>query len=187
VHLSRADGRQRVWRRQGKRYAEACVLQYNPWGGGSIHVWGGITCNNKTRLVVFDRNVNAQVYVNQVLADVVVPFMQNNFPHGDGTLQQDGARPHPARVTQQFLAQHNINVLEWAAMSPDMSPIEHLWDELKRHVYARAKPPTNVNQLREAVIEEWENIPQQLISNLVRSIRRRCISLINANGGFTQY
>jgi len=129
VQLSRADGRQRVWRHQGERYAEACVLQYSPWGGGSIHVWGGTTCNNKTLLVVFDRNVNAQVYVNQLLADVVVPFMQNNFPHGDGTLQQDGARPHTARVTQQFLAQHNINVLEWAAMSPDMSPIEHFWDE----------------------------------------------------------
>jgi len=38
VHLSRANGRQCVWRRQGERYAEACVLQYNPWGGGSIHV-----------------------------------------------------------------------------------------------------------------------------------------------------
>ena len=62
-----------------------------------------------------------------------------------------------------FLAQHNINVLEWAAMSPDMSPIEHLWDELKRRVNARAQSPTNVNQLREAVIKEWENIPQQLI------------------------
>ena len=101
---------------------------------------------------MFDRNVNAQVYVNQVLA--VVPFMQNNFPHGEGTLQQNGARPHTARVTQQCPAQHNINVLEWAAISPDMSPIEHLWDELRRRVYARAKPPTNDNQLREAVIEE---------------------------------
>jgi len=65
-------------------------------------------------------------------------------------------------------------------MSPDMSPIEHLWDELKRRVYARAQPPTYVNQLREAVIEKLENLPQQLISNLVRSMRRRCISLINA-------
>jgi len=108
---------------------------------------------------VFDRNVNAQVYVNQVLADGIVSFMQNNFPHCDGKLQQDGARPHTTRVTQQFLAQRNINVLEWAAMSPDMSPIDHLWDELKQCVYARAQPPTNVNQLREAVIEEWENIP----------------------------
>jgi len=78
-------------------------------------------------------------------------------------------------------------VLEWAAPSPDMSSIEPLLDELKRRVYARAQPPTNVNQLREAVIEEWENIPQQLISDLVRSMRRRCIALINANGGFTHY
>jgi len=85
-----------------------------PLGGGSIHVWGGITCNNKTRLVVFDRNVNAEVYVIQVLADFVLPFMQNNYPYGDGTLQQNDARPHTARATQQFLAQHNINVLEWA-------------------------------------------------------------------------
>jgi len=46
----------------------------------------GVTCNNKTRLVVFDRKVNAHVYVNQVLA-VVVPFMQNNFTQGDGILQ----------------------------------------------------------------------------------------------------
>jgi len=136
---------------------------------------------------VFDRNVNAPVYVNQALADVVVPFMQNNFPHCDGTLQQDGARQHTARVTQQFLTQHNTNdnVLDWAAMSPDMSPIEHVWDELKRRVYARAQPPVNVNH--EAVIEVWKNISQQLISNFVRSMRRCCIALINSNGGFTHY
>ena len=108
---------------------------------------------------MFDRNVNAQVYANQVLTAGIVSFMHNNFSHCDGKLQQDGARPHTTRVTQQFLAQRNINVLEWAAMSPDMSPIDHLWDELKQCVYARAQPPTNVNQLREAVIEEWENIP----------------------------
>ena len=99
---------------------------------------------------MFDRIVNVHVYVNKVLANVA-PFVQNNFPNGGGTLQQHGARPHTARVTQDFLAQHNITVLEWAAMSPDRSPIDHLWDELTRRVYARAQPPTNVNQFREAV------------------------------------
>ena len=59
----------------GERYAEACVQQYNPSGGGSIHGCGGITCNNQTRIVVFDQTVIANVYENQVLADVVVPFM----------------------------------------------------------------------------------------------------------------
>ena len=41
---------------------------YSPWGCGSIHVCGGITCNNKTR-IVFNRNVNAHVCVNEELAD----------------------------------------------------------------------------------------------------------------------
>jgi len=103
VRVSRADGRQHVWRRRHERYADACVLQYNPWGGGSIHVWGGITRHNRTRLVVFNRNVNANVYTNEVLANVVVPFMQDTFPEGNGILQQDGARPHTARATLQFI------------------------------------------------------------------------------------
>ena len=38
-----------------------------------------------------------------------------------------------------FLAQNGINVLDWPALSPNMSPIEHVWDELKRRVYARAR------------------------------------------------
>jgi len=47
-------------------------------------------------------------------------------------------------------------------MSPDMSPIEHRWDELKRKVYARPHPPVNVQQLEDAVIEEWNAIPRLL-------------------------
>jgi len=49
--------------------------------GGSIHVWGGITRHNRTRLVVFNRNVNTNVYVNEVLANIVVPFYIGNRIH----------------------------------------------------------------------------------------------------------
>ena len=94
--------------------------------GGSIHVWEGITRHNRTLLVVLNRNVNANLYVNEVLAHIVVPFMQDNFPEGNGILQQDGARPHTAIVTPQFIADNNISLLNWASMSPDMSPIEHV-------------------------------------------------------------
>jgi len=70
------------------------------------------------------------VYVNEVLAHIVVPFMRDNFLEGNGILQQDGARPHTARVTQQFIADNNISLLNWVLMSPDMYPIEHVWDGL---------------------------------------------------------
>ena len=79
--------------------------------GGSIHVWGGITRHNGKRLVVFNRNVNANLYVNEVLAYIVVPFKQDNFAIGNGIVQQDGARPHTAIVTPQFIADNNISLL----------------------------------------------------------------------------
>jgi len=72
-------------------------------------------------------------------------------------------------------------------MSPDMSPIENLWDELKRKVYARPHPPVNVQQLEDAVIEAWNAIPQAFIANFVQSMRHRCVALINARVGFARY
>jgi hypothetical protein len=43
--------------------------------------------------------------------------------------EQDNARHHVARVCQDFLANHNISPHDWPPYSPDLSPIEHLWDE----------------------------------------------------------
>jgi len=122
--------------------------------------------------------------VNEALAKTVVPFMHDNFPEKNGILQQDGARPHTARVTQQFVTDYNISLLNWASMSPDMSPIEHVWDELKIRVYTRPHPPVNVQQLKDAAIKEWNAIPQAFIANLVQSMRHRCVALLNAPGGF---
>jgi len=93
--------------------------------GGFKHTWGRITQHSRKRLVVFNRNVNANLYVNELLAHIAVPFMQDNFPEGNGILQQDCARPHTAIVTPQFIADNNISLLNWASMSPDMFPV---WD-----------------------------------------------------------
>jgi len=112
--------------------------------------------------------------------------MHDNFPEGNGILQQDVARPHTARVTQQFIAD-NISLLHWASLSPDVSPIEHVWDEFERRVYDRPHPPVNGQQLKYAVIEEWNAFLQALIANLAQFMSHRCVALINARGGFTRY
>jgi len=125
--------------------------------------------------------------VNELLAHIVVPLMHDNFPEGNGILQQDGARPHTARVTQQFIADNNISLLHWASLSPDVSSIEHVWHEFKRRVFVRPHPPVNGQQLKYAVIEEWNAISQAFIANLVQFMRHWCVALINARGGFTRY
>ena len=95
IQLNRADGRKRIWRRVGERFSYNCVIERNPWGGGSIHVWGGITLTHKTPLVIFDRNVTANVYINNALQPVIVPFMAQHFPNGHCILHQDNVRHIP--------------------------------------------------------------------------------------------
>jgi transposase len=51
--------------------------------------------------------------------------------------------------------------------SPDLNPIEHVWDLLDRRVRASAIPPRNVLELAGALVEEWVNISQQELVNLV--------------------
>uniref|UniRef100_A0A8C9XA97 Tc1-like transposase DDE domain-containing protein n=1 Tax=Sander lucioperca TaxID=283035 RepID=A0A8C9XA97_SANLU len=62
-------------------------------------------------------------------------------------LQHDNARPHVTRICTQFLEAENIPVLAWPAYSPDMSPIEYVWDALDRRIRQRVPGPANIQQL----------------------------------------
>ena len=81
-----------------------------------------------------DQNVqgtlNAVKYKDDSLDHIVIPFLQQrNFDH---VFQHDNLRYHVAHDCQDFLNQNHIRVLPWPALSPDLSPIEHLLDELGR-------------------------------------------------------
>ena len=181
--VSHADGRVRVYRRRNERFAQCCVRERDRFGGGSVMVWGGIMGNVKTDLVVIQGNLAAQGYVN-LLNNHLLPFMQN---HGPGiTFQHDNARPHTARITANFLARNNVNVLPWPALSPDLNPIEHIWDELGRRVRVNHQV-NNVNDLTRALQLEWRALPNVLIRRYVNSMRRRIVACIASNGGHTRY
>ncbi len=68
-----------------------------------------------------------------------------------------------------------------------MSPIEHVWDALDRRIQQRVPVPANIQQLHTAIEQEWSNIPQATINNLINSMWRRCVGLREANGGHTRY
>lgn len=92
----------------------------------------------------------------------------------------DNARCHTSRATAQFLGEVGIATLDWPALSPDLNPIEHLWDELKKKVRSRNPAPSSVDELKLALIEEWEGIPQDSINKLIRSMRNRLRAVIRA-------
>ena len=71
-----------------------------------------------------------------------------------------------------YLRRNNIDVLSWPALSPDLSPIEHLWDQLDRRVLKRQQQPQTLDQLRAALMEEWQRIPQVSINRHIASMPR---------------
>ena len=181
--LSHADGRLRVWRRSGERQANCCFLEAHRWGGGSVMVWGAFSYNHRTRLHIFNHTVNAATY-RDVLQDHVVPLFQY---HPELQLyQHDNARPHTARATTAFLQANNIAVIPWPSLSPDMAPIEHVWDEIGRQLYRHRRPQT-LDHLRRDITEAWDRLPQDFLRTLVNSMQRRCQACLDANGGHTRY
>ena len=150
----------------------ACVLERDRFGGGSVMVWGGISHGLKSALIVIAGNLTGVRYRDEILRSVAVPFVQQHHL----IFQQDNARPHVARVCQDFLANHNINPL-------DLSPIEHLWDEMDRRVRGRRNAPATLDQLRAALLEEWDNIPMRRINVLMNSMHRRIRAVTDARGG----
>ena len=130
-------------------------------GGGSVMVWVWISHGVKTPLVVIQGNLTAVRYRHQVLMPHILPLVNAH----NLTFQHDNARPHVARVCRDFLNQNNGQVLDWPPYSPDLNPIEHLWDALDRRVRNCVNVPNNVAQLQLALIQEWNNIPQRTIDN----------------------
>uniref|UniRef100_A0AAZ3PRG3 Tc1-like transposase DDE domain-containing protein n=1 Tax=Oncorhynchus tshawytscha TaxID=74940 RepID=A0AAZ3PRG3_ONCTS len=153
-------------------------------GGGSIMVWDGVSQHHRTELVVIAGNLNAVRYREDDILPHAVPFLK---AHPQMTLQHDNATRHTARSVRDFLQDRNVSVLPWPAKSPDLNPIEHVWDPLDRRVRARAIPPRNVWELAGALVKEWGNISQQEWAILVQSMRRRCTAVLNAAGGHTRY
>ncbi len=111
--LYRADGRQRVWRHVGERFADVNVVDRVAHGGGGVMVWANVCYGQRTHVHFIDGILNAQRYRDEILRPIVVPIIHDHHL----MLQHDNARPHVARICTQFLEAENIPVLAWPAYS----------------------------------------------------------------------
>lgn len=186
VGLISSDGRIYTWRRPGERYAACCMTPQVAFRGGSLMFWGGISFDACTELVVVrGRSLTSQRYLYDIIEDHVVPFAGHI---GEGfVFMDDNAKPHRSRMVDEYLIEAGIERMVWPPRSPDLNPIEHVWDHLKRRVRSRNPSPSSLEELETAVLEEWDNIPQDFIENLFKSMERRLRDVIRARGGNTRY
>ncbi|GFV72729.1 transposable element Tcb2 transposase [Trichonephila clavipes] len=86
-------------------------------------VWGANVYNTRSPLVLTRGTMTAQRLVHDILQTHVLPLIKG-LPRT--IFQQNNARPHTPRVSQDCLS--TVTTLPWPVRSPDLSPVQHIWD-----------------------------------------------------------
>lgn len=122
-------------------------------------------------------------------AGIIIPVIQEILQeHPELILQQDNAKGHSSRFVKLVFEAINITPIVWPANSPDLNPIENIWDDMKDYIEDRYPDVhSSYQRLRAAVLEAWEAVGFERIKELVRSMPERCRAVIEAGGGPTKY
>ncbi len=121
-----------------------------------------------------------------IIADHVHSFMTTVYTSSDDYFQQDNAPWHKAQIISDWFLEHDndFTLLKCPPQSPDLNPIEHLWDVVEREFRIMDVQPTNLQQLREAIMSIWTKISE---GDLVESMAWRIKAVLKAKGGPTRY
>ncbi|GFT22115.1 transposable element Tcb2 transposase [Trichonephila clavipes] len=140
-----------IWRDRCSRNNPAFVHESVRFGGGGVLVYGGISIDSRTDLYINrDGPLTARRYRDEILRPIVVPYAA--AIGDDFILMDDNCRPHRANLLEDFLFEEGIVRMEWPACSPDMNPIEHVWDALGRRGDGRQPPPKTLQELERALL-----------------------------------
>lgn len=172
-----------VRRSKEERASEACTVPTIKHGGGNVMVWGCFGNSKPGNLVRITGKLNKEGYL-KILQDSAIPSGLSLI--GSGFIfQQDNDPKHSSKLCQNFLnkkkAENILNIMQWPSQSPDLSPIELVWDELDRRVKSRC--PTSSEHLWQLLENEWNKLDKDYFKKLINRMPRICEKIIKEKGG----
>ena len=143
--------------------------------------WNGVG-----NLVEVEGRMNGSQYM-AILKDNLRQSMENLSISSDSAIfQQDNDPKHTSKLVTKWLDDQDIDVSDWPAQSPDLNPIEHLWNMLKRKLNEGDTLPSGVWELWDRASESWLNIGKDDCQRLIRSMPESIQEVIKAKGGHTK-
>ncbi|CAF1233788.1 unnamed protein product [Didymodactylos carnosus] len=158
-NLFGSDGKGVVWRSRKEEFDPKCTLPTVKYGGGSVIVWGCFTEKGVGKLYILDRIMD-RFYYREILKKNLIPSIQQLSLGTNFTFMHDNDPKHTLALVRSWLRNNGVRVLQWPSSSPDLNPIEHLWDVLEDRV--KKRQPKNKAELALHLVEEWNKIERTI-------------------------
>ncbi|CAF2732665.1 unnamed protein product [Rotaria sp. Silwood2] len=149
--------------------------------GGGLGVWSCLSNYGLGDLIFYDGRLNSSEYIN--ILDTHLKSAYSLFPkryRDKKMFQQDNARHHVSRKTQEYIKKPHITILEWQASSTDLNLIENIWSIVDKKLLKYLLK--NVDDLKAAMNTIWNDILIDTIQKLYKSINNRLKEVIKRKG-----
>jgi transposase/uncharacterized protein (DUF2267 family) len=192
INRFNSDGRVWAWIRDGEKPQPKHVKVTVKHGGGSIMLWSALTYVGTGWMCKIDGNMDKTLY-KEILEDeqsqtIEYACQKLNLKCHQMIFQHDNDPKHKSNLIKNYLAEQEYQVMEWPPQSPDLNPIENMWQLLKIRLNEFDTPPKGMQELYERVTKVWYDvITEEDCKKVIESMPRRIEQCIKAKGYWTKY
>ncbi|GBM80138.1 Transposable element Tcb2 transposase, partial [Araneus ventricosus] len=183
-NVNGSDGKQMVWRKPNSELEMKNLTPSVKHGGGSQMVWGCMSAVGVGNLHFIDGIMDKCMYLGILKQNLKQSAEKMGIlPHYK--LYQDNDPKHNAHICKLWALYHCLQVIRTPTQSPNLNPIENIWDHLNNRI--RKFKISSKNELREKLMYEWDKTEGNVCANLVKSMPERLNEIIKCKGGPTHY
>ena len=132
-------------------------------------------------------NMDANLYCKILNDELLETIKYYKLKQAEVILAQDNDPKHKSIIAQQTIADLGINVFDWLSQSPDLNPIEHLWNHYHRKLKEESLFWSSPDELWDNLEILFQDPNKKLCRNLIAPMPKRIQAVIQAKGGHTKY
>lgn len=184
--LVNSEGKEYVWVREKGQNLDL-VTETKKFGGGKVMVWGCMTWEGVGYARKIDSIMDAKLYSTILKKEMIDSINHYKLDRSKVIFQQDNDPKHTSHLARDTLKKLKMKILPWPAQSPDLSPIEHLWDHVQRQLRKESRIFATKDALWARIEDELELENTELCRKLIGTMSERIIDVIRAKGGHTRW